>query len=146
MLSQMDKQALIDALNDDLAGELQAITMYVVYSASVTGPHRPALRAFFQAEIPDETGHAQFLADKVASLGGEPTTVARPVPPASTPEQMLRNVLAAEEQALHDYKARAEMAASYGDKGLSTRLETMVEDETEHYEETLKILRGWSSD
>lgn len=139
----MTKQALIDALNEDLAGELQAVIMYLTYAATVSGPHRPALRAFFQAEIPEETMHAQFLADKIASLGGTPVTTPRPVPPADTPKEMLENVLRAEEQAMADYKKRAEQAAEYGDKGLSTHLETIVEDETEHYEETWKILKGW---
>lgn len=139
----MDKATLINGLNEDLAGELQAIVMYVTYAAKVSGPHRPALRQFFLAEIVDETGHAQFLADKICSLGGEPTTTPRPVPEAQTPRQMLENVLKAEEQAMADYKARAEMAAEYGDKGLSTHLETIVEDETTHFEETFKILRGW---
>lgn len=139
----MTKETLIDHLNEDLAGELQAIIMYVTYAASVSGPHRPSLRQFFLAEIPDETAHAQFLADKIASLGGTPTTTPRPVPPASTPQEMLQNVLAAEERAKADYKRRAQEAEEFGDKGLSTHLENMVEDETEHYEETLKILRGW---
>jgi len=139
----MNKEALVAALNEDLAGELQAVTMYVAYAAAVTGPHRPMLRQFFTAEIPDELAHAQFLADKVASLGGQPTTTARAVPAASTAKQMLENVLAAEKQAMADYKARAEQAAAYGDKGLATHLETIVEDETGHYEETEKILRGW---
>ena len=101
------------------------------------------LRQFFQAEIPEELAHAQFLADKVASLGGTPTTLPRQVPQTADPRQMLANVLAAEKQAIADYKARAEQAASYGDKGLATHLETIVEDETGHYEETEKILRGW---
>lgn len=140
----MKKKELIEALNGDLAGELQAIAMYLTYSASVTGPHRPALRAFFQAEIPDETAHAQFLADKIASLGGVPTTEARPVPKATDPVGMLNNVLAAEQQAVKDYKKRAEQAAELGDVGLSAHLETMVEDETHHFEETQQILRGWS--
>lgn len=139
----MDKTGLIDALNGDLAGELQALTMYLSYAAQVTGPHRLVLRQFFQSEIPDETGHAQFLADKVAALGGVPTTVARPVPQAATVKEMLENVLKAEQQAIQDYKQRAEQAAEFGDKGLATHLETIIEDETEHYEETLKILRGW---
>jgi len=139
----MSKKALIEALNGDLAGELQAVIMYVNYSAAVTGPHRPMLRQFFTAEIPDELGHAQFLADKIASLGGKPTTTPRPVPPAASAKRMLENVLAAEKQAIADYKARAEQAAEFGDKGLATHLETIVEDETGHFEETEKILRGW---
>lgn len=139
----MERTELIEALNQDLAGELQAIAMYITYSAMVTGPHRPALRQFFQSEIADETGHAQFLADKIASLGGQPTTVAKPVPPAVDAKSMLENVAAAEREAIGGYKARAEEAAAAGEKGLAIHLETMVEDETGHYEETMKILRGW---
>lgn len=139
----MTKADLIQSLNADLAGEYQAILMYVTYAAAVTGPHRPMLKQFFSAEVPEELLHAQFLADKIASLGGQPTTVPRPVPQTDDPRQMLVNVLAAEKQAIADYKARAEQAAEYGDKGLATHLETIVEDETAHYEETEKILRGW---
>ena len=65
------------------------------------------------------------------------------MPAAATAKQMLENVLAAEKQAMADYKKRAEQAAKFGDKGLATHLETIVEDETGHYEETEKILRGW---
>jgi bacterioferritin len=139
----MTREALIEALNGDLAGEYQAVIMYTTYAAAVTGPHRPMLKQFFAAEIPEELAHAQFLADKIASLGGKPTTAPRPVPESGDPRQMLANVLAAEKQAIADYKARAEQAAAFGDKGLATHLETIVEDETAHFEETDKILRGW---
>jgi bacterioferritin len=139
----MSKKALIHALNEDLAGEYQAILMYTTYAASVTGPHRPVLKQFFAAEIPEELAHAQFLADKIASLGGSPITVPRAVPTTTDPREMLENVLAAEKKAIADYKKRAEQAAKLGDKGLATHLETIVEDETGHYEETEKILRGW---
>ena len=62
----MEKQALIDALNEDLAGELQAVIQYLIYSAKVTGPWRPQLVNFMQTEVQDELLHAQFLADKIA--------------------------------------------------------------------------------
>jgi bacterioferritin len=143
MPKSITKQELIEGLNEDLAGEFQAVILYTTYAAAVTGPHRPMLKQFFSAEVPDELAHAQFLADKVASLGGKPNTQPRAVPQTTDPRQMLANVLAAEKQAIADYKARAEQAAAFGDKGLATHLETIVEDETGHYEETEKILRGW---
>ncbi len=139
----MTKKELIQGLNEDLAGEYQAIVMYTTYAAAVTGPHRPMLKQFFAAEVPEELAHAQFLADKIASLGGQPTTEPRPVPVTTEAKKMLQNVLAAEKKAIADYKKRAEQAAKFGDKGLATHLETIVEDETGHYEETEKILRGW---
>lgn len=139
----MTREQLIEKLNQDLAGEYQAILMYVTYAASVTGPHRPMLKQFFATEIPEELAHAQFLADKVASLGGRPTSEPRPVAATDDPRQMLVNVLAAEKQAIADYKQRSEEAERYGDKGLAAHLDTIVEDETGHFEETEKILRGW---
>lgn len=136
-------QTLIDGLNSDLAAEYQAVLMYITYAATVSGPHRPTLKAFFTQEIAEELLHAQFLAQKIASLGGTPTTVPKPVPPADSPKAMLENILAAEEAAIAGYRERAEQAEAAGDHGLSTHLDTIVEDETEHREETLKILRGW---
>src|SRR6185312_12358003 len=91
----VDRQTLIDGLNHDLAGEYQAILMYTQYSAKLTGPYRRELRALFQAEIADEQGHAQFLADKIAALGGEPTTEPRTIPYADQPKEMLEQALAA---------------------------------------------------
>lgn len=139
----MDKEELIKALNEDLAGELQAVIQYLTYSAKVTGPWRPQLVAFMQEEIQDELMHAQFLADKISALGGDPTTEARPVPPADTPKEMLKAIMAAEIQAGKDYTKRAEQADAFGDKGLAVQLEDMVRDETSHAEESQKLLKNW---
>ena len=139
----MDKQKMIDALNEDLAGELQAIIQYLTYSAAVTGPYRPQLVTFMQTEIQDELLHAQFLADKVVSLGGTPTTTPRAVPAAKDAKAMLEAILAAEQQAIKDYTSRAEMADELGMKGLVVDLEDIVRDETNHAEETAKLLKNW---
>jgi len=139
-----DRQALIDGLNHDLAGEYQAILMYIHYSAKLTGPFRRELRALFQAEVPDEQGHAQFLSDKIAALGGEPTTEPRPVPYANQPHEMLEHALAEEKQAIADYTERIRQAEAFGDIGLKVKLENQLADETRHKEEIERILEGWS--
>jgi bacterioferritin len=139
----MDKQALIEHLNADLAGELGAIIQYLTYAAKATGPYRPQLAQFFLAEIADEQLHAQYLANKIVALGGEPATTPRPVPPAHNNRKMLEAVLAAERQATQDYTARAREADDLGDKGLMVQLEDMVRDESGHSEETERMLRDW---
>jgi len=139
----MDRQTLIDHLNEDLAGELSAIIQYITYAAKATGPYRPQLSQFFLAEVADEQLHAQFLANKIVALGGEPTTTPRPVEPARTNREMLEAVLAAERRAIQDYTQRAREAEAFGDKGLAVQLEEMVSDETGHSEETERILRDW---
>jgi bacterioferritin len=139
----MDKKTLITRLNEDLAGELGAIIQYLTYAAKATGPYRPQLSQFFLAEVADEQLHAQFLANKIVALGGEPATQARPVPAAKTNRQMLEAVLEAERKAVADYTQRAKDADAVGDKGLTVQLEDMVLDESGHSEETERILRDW---
>lgn len=139
----MDKKQLIKGLNEDLAGELSAIIQYITYAAKATGPYRPQLSQFFLTEVADEQLHAQFLANKIVALGGEPATTPRAVPAAKKNRKMLEAVLAAERQAVKDYTARAKEAEEFGDKGLAVQLEDMVRDESGHSEETERILRDW---
>jgi bacterioferritin len=142
-MANVTKKQLLEALNEDLAGELSAIIQYLTYAAKATGPYRPQLAQFFLAEVADEQLHAQFLANKIVALGGEPATTPRPVPPAATNRAMLEAVLAAERRAVEDYTKRARQAETFGDKGLSVQLEDMVRDESGHSEETERILRDW---
>lgn len=139
----MDKTEMIERLNQDLAGELGAIIQYITYAAKATGPYRPQLAQFFLTEVADEQVHAQYLANKIVALGGEPTTQAREVPGAANNRDMLKAVLAAEQQATADYTQRAKDAEAFGDKGLAVQLEDMVRDESGHAEETERILRDW---
>jgi bacterioferritin len=140
---KVDRKKLVALLNEDLGGELGAIIQYTIYAAKVTGPYRPQLTQFFLSEVPGEQGHAQFLANKIVALGGEPTTVPRAVPEARTNREMLEAVLAAEKRARADYTERAGQAEAFGDKGLQVQLEEIVADESGHYEETERILREW---
>ena len=139
----MDKHELVKLLNQDLAGELGAIIQYITYAAKATGPFRPQLSQFFLAEVPDEQGHAQYLANKIVALGGEPTTKAREVPTANNNKSMVQAVCQAEQRAVVDYTERAKQAEEFGDKGLVVQLEDIVRDETGHLEEVERLLRDW---
>ncbi len=136
-----DLQTLIDGLNDDLAHEYQAILMYNSFAAMVTGIHRPMLKGFFEAELPEELVHAQFLANKIAALGGTPSTAPAPLTLATTPTAMLRQVLDAETETITRYVARRRQAEAVEDFGLAAEIDTILSDETRHKEETAKILR-----
>lgn len=126
----MQRQALIDGLNRDLAAEYQSILMYIHYSAKLTGPYRRELRALFEAGVGDDLGHAQFLADKVTGLRGNPTTVPWRVPSAKQPRDMLEQALRAEQRAQANYVERIRQAAAIGDTALIVGLEKRVADKT----------------
>lgn len=139
----MDKATLVKRLNDDLANEFGAIIQYLTYAAKATGPYRPQLSQFFLAEVADEQLHAQFLANKVVALGGEPVTQPRAIPAAKTNREMLEAILAAERKATEEYTQRVRDAEAFGDKGLVVELEDMIRDESGHAEEVERILRDW---
>ncbi|HEX8552823.1 MAG TPA: ferritin-like domain-containing protein [Abditibacteriaceae bacterium] len=141
---KVSMEELVELLNGDLSREYQAIITYIQYSASVTGPYRQELKNFFEAEIPDETMHAKYLADKISALGGIPTVTPEAVPQETEAKKMLENIVEAERTARNNYSTRAKQADELGEVGLANRLEDMADDESGHLDETIKILRGWN--
>jgi bacterioferritin len=142
-VESVSKEELIELLNGDLSREYQAIITYIQYSASVTGPYRQELKQFFANEIPDETRHAQYLADKIAALGSVPVVVPEAVPQETDAKKMLENIVKAETTSRNNYSVRSKQADELGEVGLANRLEDMADEESGHLDETEKILRGW---
>ena len=139
----MEHAELIERLNQDLAAELAAVVTYITYAARVDGPHRPQLSQFFTAEVNGEQVHATYLANKIVSLGGEPTTVPADVPLPDGNRAMLEAVLELEREAVSRYTQRIQDAEDFGDIALKVTLEDFIRDETSHVEETEAILRHW---
>ena len=142
MSTNAARQSLIEGLNTDLAHEYQAILMYNSYAAMVYGMHRPTLKQFFESELPEELTHAQLLADKITALGGTPTTEPVPIELVDEPKAMLEQVLEAEAETIERYVKRREQAEEAKEYGLATELDDIIRDETEHEEETEKLLRN----
>jgi bacterioferritin len=142
-VERVNKEQLIELLNGDLSREYQAIITYIQYAASVTGPYRQELKQFFLGEVPDETMHAQYLADKIAAMGGIPSVTPEAVPQETKVKKMLENIVEAERLARNNYSIRAKQADELGEVGLANHLEDMADDESNHLDETLKILSGW---
>lgn len=138
-----DVSELIEGLNTDLSAEYQAVIMYRTYAALVSGPWRRDLRAFFEAEIPDELGHAAFLADKVVALGGTPAVTVAPVPIPRDAREMLENALQAEVDTIERYTTRIEQADECGEISIRVELENMISDESRHRDEIRRMLMDW---
>jgi bacterioferritin len=138
-----DVRELIEGMNEDLAAEYQAVVMYRTYASLVTGPWRQELRAFFEGEIPDELGHAAFLADKVVSLGGVPTTDVKPVPIPRTNREMLEIALQAEVDTIERYTKRIQQAEELGEISVKVQLENLIVDESQHRDDIRRMLMDW---
>jgi bacterioferritin len=138
----MDKtmQTLIDGLNEDLANEYTAVIMYTYNAATVSGLNRQVLKPFFDQEVPDELGHASYLAEKISMLGGTPVVEPAPFKTGKDVKEMLELALEAEKDTIKRYKQRLEQADEAGEIALKVQLEDMIADETRHKEELERLL------
>lgn len=136
---------LLEGLNQDLAAEYQAVITYRTFASLASGPYRQELRDFFESEIPDELGHAQFLADKIVALGGTPTVEPLPVKVTRDNREMFELALKAETETIARYEKRVAQADELGLTALKVRLEDLIVDETGHKEEIERRLHNWKA-
>jgi bacterioferritin len=136
------KKALIDGLNDDLANELGASILYLYQTSVATGWDGEELREFLAPEITGEMTHAIFLSEKIAQLGGTPTTMPKQHKCPKTVKEMLKYDLKLELEAIENYRIRAMQAEEAGEYGLKIKLEELLLDETGHAEQIQRILKG----
>jgi bacterioferritin len=136
------KKALIDSLNQDLANELGASILYLYQTSTATGWDGEELREFLAPEVTGEMAHAIFLAEKIAALGGKPTTVPTQYKSPKDVKAMLKFDLQLERQVVENYRMRAMQAEEAGEIGLKIKLEELILDETGHAEQLDRILRG----
>lgn len=126
------KEKLIAGLNDDLALELAGIVRAVYQASTAGGLLGHELRELLQKELPVELQHAQFLADKIAILGGTPTTSPAELALPADVGKMIDEDIATEWKIVNRLRERAGQAESYGDIGLKIRLEEMIAEGTDH--------------
>jgi len=138
----MTKEQLIDGLNKDLAAEWGAIVRYTYQSGKAVGIRGAELRDIFAKEIPDELGHARYLTDVVADLGGEPATTPKEFDKPSELKEMVELDFKMELNDVENYTAHSKMAEQLGITELKVKLEEMAADESRHARDLHRILKG----
>lgn len=128
----MTKELLLDALNDDLADEFASAIQYVNHAALITGARFMAVQKELLVHATEEMQHATTLADQIASLGGKPTTSVAKIQVSDDPDEMLRQDLAGERDAVVRYKERIRAAMELGEYGLARVLQDIIVMEEEH--------------
>lgn len=125
-------QKLIDALNEDLAREYQAIIAYTVYSNVISGAKWMSIAAELKKHAGEELQHALTIADQIDYLGGMPTTTPKPVKISDKPEDMIRFDLDNETETIQNYRERVKQAEALGHYALSEKLREIIVQEQEH--------------
>lgn len=123
---------LINALNEDLAREYQAIIAYTVYSSVLTGAQWMNIAAELKLHAAEELQHALILADQIDYLGGIPTTTPKPVKMSKKAEDMIRFDLDNETETIRNYRQRVKQAEALSHYALAEQLRKIITQEQEH--------------
>ena len=123
---------LIDALNEDLAREYQAIIAYTVYSNVLTGAQWMKIAAELKLHASEELAHAMIIADQIDYLGGKPTATPKPVKLSDKAEDMIRFDLDNETVTIRNYRERIKQAEAIGHYALAEQLRKILAQEQDH--------------
>jgi len=126
------REQMIDLLNEDLAGEYQAIIAYTVYSQVLKGAAYTDVARELEAHAGEELQHAIKIAKQIDYLGGMPAVTPKPVKPSNDPVAMLRADLENERETVGRYRQRIRQAEAMGEFALSEALRAIIVQEQEH--------------
>lgn len=123
---------LVDALNEDLAREYQAIIAYTVYSNVLSGAQYMSIASELKKHAAEELQHAMIIADQIDYLGGMPTATPKPVKLSDKAEDMLRFDFDNETETIKNYRQRLKQAEAIGHYALAEQLRKIIAQEQEH--------------
>ncbi|MFZ0633057.1 MAG: ferritin-like domain-containing protein [Acidobacteriaceae bacterium] len=123
---------LVDALNEDLAREYQAIIAYTVYSNVLSGAQWMNIAAELKVHATEELQHAMILADQIDYLGGMPTATPKTVKLSKKAEEMLRFDLDNETETIRNYRQRVKQAEAVGHYALAEQIRQIITQEQDH--------------
>ena len=126
------RKELVDALNEDLSREYQAIIAYVVYSQVIKGASYMHIAEHLQRHAAEELQHALLIAKQIDYLGGMPTVAPKPVKVSDDPKVMLRADLDNERDTIRQYRRRVLQAEALGEFAMSETLREILKQEQDH--------------
>src|ERR1043165_8475066 len=126
------RERMIELLNEDLAGEYQAIIAYVVYSQVLKGAAYTDIARELEAHAGEELAHAIKIAKQIDYLGGMPVVTPKPVKTSTDAVEMLRADLQNERETVGRYRERIRQAEAMGEFALSEVLRGIIAQEQEH--------------
>lgn len=72
-MAELDKKAVIEALNRILEAELAGVVRYTHYSFMIFGYHRIPIVSWLRGQASESMTHAQQAGELISSLGGHPS-------------------------------------------------------------------------
>ena len=130
--AEVTRQQLIDALNEDLSREFQAIIAYVNYSQVLKGAAYMNIADELAVHAKEELDHALQIANHVDYLGGMPSVTPKPVKTSEKAEDMLRFDLENERVTIANYRRRVKQADALNEFAIAESLRGILVQEQDH--------------
>ena len=130
---------IIEALNRALTVELTAINQYFLHGEICGNWGYDRLYAFIRKESIDEMKHAEMIAERIDELGGTPNINVGPISSGGDLEKMLRDNVAAEEEAVERYTKQIQ-DVGMSDPTTRRLLEDILAEEERHLNEWRTLL------
>lgn len=131
---------LLDALNEDLAYELAALTQYIWHHVMGKGLEFPAISDMFKKLSIEEMKHAEALAERIDLLGGVPTIQPKAIKQGGNLKKMLQDDLGGEQTAIALYTQHIALADKEKDVVTRRLLESILGDEQGHANDLETVL------
>jgi bacterioferritin len=128
----MTRESFIDALNEDLSREYQAIIAYVNYSQVLKGAAYMNIADELAVHAAEELSHALQVANHIDYLGGMPSVTPKPVKTSEKAEDMLRFDLENEKETIRNYRRRIRQADELDEFAISESLREILMQEQDH--------------
>ncbi len=125
---------LLNLLNEGIARELQVSIQYMWQHVLWRGVKGFAVKDELRSTAITEMKHAEQIAERLAYLGGTPTTKPEPIFIGETLKEMLERDVKDEEGAIKLYKQTIEVARGEGDITTANIFKDILEDEEEHHD------------
>ena len=130
--TEITREKLIDALNEDLSREYQAIIAYVNYSQVLKGAAYMNIADELAVHATEELSHALQVANHVDYLGGMPSVTPKPVKTSEKAEDMLRFDLENERVTIANYRRRVKQADALNEFAIAESLRGILVQEQDH--------------
>ena len=125
-------ERLVEFLNIDLTLEYSAAIQYINHSAVMTGAMYGDIIKELKIHATQEIDHAMILAGQIDYLGGSPSVDVGKIQVSDDNDQMLRQDLDGEEDAIRRYKMRVEQAEVLKEFALAQQIRNILAMEQEH--------------
>jgi bacterioferritin len=131
-IQPLTREDLIEALNEDLAREYQAIIAYVVYSQVLKGAEYMSIAKELEAHAKEELQHALKISRHIDYLGGMPTVTPLPVKTSDDARVMLRADLDNENDTVRAYRERVRQCEAMHEYAIAEDIREILRQEQEH--------------